>query len=294
MKNLKNITIPLAVILFLASINFAQAKKEILTNDKIIQMVEIGLDESIIAEKIRQSDCQCQTDTASLAKLKTAKVPNSVIMAMLNAASGNSSPNDGSGNSGKSSENPKENDSGILGKLQEPGIYVVDNGELKLIEPSVFSGTKSNFLLGAVTYGIKKSKVRATVRGKTANMAVSNSKPEFYFVFNPAYQNSGDAMTGLFWGMPATSPNEFVMVQMKVKDSSREAVMGEYGVWSMKTGASEKEIREYSFEKLKPGIYKVIPKENLATGEYCFYFASTVAGLGMAGGKIFDFSISGK
>ena len=96
----------------------------------------------------------------------------------------------------------------------------------------------------------------------------------------------------LWWGMPATSPAEFMLVQMNVKEASREAVMGEYGAFTgMSTGARDQDIREYSFEKIKPGVYKVSPKTNLAPGEYCFYYAATVVGLGFAGGKVFDFSV---
>jgi len=82
------------------------------------------------------------------------------------------------------------------------------------------------------------------------------------------------------------------MVHMTVKEASREAVLGEYGAWTgASMGARDQDIREYSFEKVKTGIYKVVPKTNLARGEYCFYYAGTVTGIGFAGGKIFDFGI---
>ena len=83
-----------------------------------------------------------------------------------------------------------------------------------------------------------------------------------------------------------------MMVHMNVKEASREAVLGEYGAWTgASMGARDRDIREYSFEKVKTGIYKVVPKTNLAPGEYCFYYAGTVTGIGFAGGKIFDFGV---
>ncbi|MBK6750563.1 MAG: hypothetical protein IPG67_11275 [Acidobacteria bacterium] len=79
---------------------------------------------------------------------------------------------------------------------------------------------------------------------------------------------------------------------MNVKSASREAVLGEYGAWTGVTmGARDKDIREYSFEKIRPGLYKVVPKSPLAPGEYCFYYAGSVTGIGFAGGKVFDFSV---
>ena len=284
----------------------AQSKREILTNAKIVELVRLGLDEEIIVEKIRQSDCQCETDTNALAKLKAAKVSKPIILAMLESSANqnsptslqnksysenndNNSPKDNTNNSTKSNSLSNK----ILGQMSEPGIYLFENGEMKQIEASVFSGTKANPLMGAMTYGIKKTKFRAKVRGKSANMQVSNAQPEFYFVFNPEYKNSGATMAGNLWfGMPATSPAEFMLVQMSVKESSREAVMGEYGAFTgMSMGARDKDIREYSFEKIKPGIYKVVPKTALIAGEYCFYYAGNVNGLGIAGGKVFDFSV---
>jgi hypothetical protein len=295
----------LAVMSFIAltfiQINSAQTKREALTNAKIIEMVKLGLDDEIIVEKIRQSECQCDTSTGGLAQLKTAKVSNAIIMAMLGSSPG--SRTDGDRNKNNSSNLPvRENvaksgnaDEKALSKISEPGIYLFENGEMKAIEPSVFSGTKMNPLMGALTYGIKKTKYRAKVRGKSANMQTAGTQPEFYFVFNPEYKNSGAAMAGLFWGMPATSPAEFVMVQMKQKEASREAVMGEYGTFTgMSMGARDEDIREYSFEKIKPGIYKVVPKTALGTGEYCFYYAGNVVGIGFAGGKVFDFTITGQ
>lgn len=304
-KKLAVLTI-LMLVLTLASKSSAQTKPEILTNEKIIQLIKLGLSEDVIVEKIRQSECRCDTSTNGLAKLKAAKVSDAIILAMLSSSPGSYSETPPPTNRGNAENKIEENTVSntnkvvssqteqLLRQISEPGIYILENGSMKQIEPSVFSGTKANFLMGAMTYGIKKTKFRAKVRGKSANMQISNSKPEFYFVFNPEYKNSGAVMAGnLFWGMPATSPAEFMMVQMNQKDASREAVMGEYGTFTgMSMGARDKDVREYSFEKLKPGIYKVIPKTDLTNGEYCFYYAGNVTGIGLAGGKVFDFSIT--
>lgn len=300
----KILTIFLLVTTALISVPtiFAQTKPEILTNEKIIQLLKLGLSENVVVEKIRQSECQCDTSTNGLTKLKAAKVSDAIILAMLNSSPGSYSetpPNREKNQTRIEVETvsvPDKKSSGatdaFLRKIAEPGIYIYENGEMKQIEPSVFSGSKTNPLMGVMTCGIKKTKFRAKVRGRSANMQTSNVQSEFYFVFNPEYKNSGATMAGLFWGMPATSPAEFMLVQMNQKENSREAVVGEYGTFTgVSMGARDKDIREYSFEKLKPGIYKVVPKAALATGEYCFYYAGNVTGLGIAGGKVFDFAV---
>jgi hypothetical protein len=282
----------LTLILLTTFTSFGQKNGEVLTNAKIIDMVKLGLSETIIVEKIRQSECRCDTSTSALAELKTAKVSDAIILTMMNsspaAIGGGTVANSVQNNSPEDAEQSK-----ILSQLTEPGIYLLEGGEMKNIEPSVFSGSKMSFLGSAMTYGIKKSKYRAKVRGKSANLQTFNGQPTFYFVFNPDYKNSGAVMAGnMFWGMPATSPAEFLLVQMDVKDKSREAVMGEIGTWTgVEMGARDKDVREYAFEKVKPGIYKVIPKAVLTPGEYCFYYAGNVTGIGFAGNKIFDFGI---
>ena len=137
-----------------------------------------------------------------------------------------------------------------------------------------------------MTYGIKKAKIRAVIRGKSANMQVISKRPDFYFVFGRDYGNAGAAMSG-FGGYAATSPAEFMMVSMAVKENSREAVLGEIGAFSTSTGASDKDVREYSFDKIKSGIYKVMPKTDLANGEYCFFYAGNSG----AGSKVYDFGV---
>lgn len=283
------------VILTLVSANNAQTKREILTNAKIIELVRLGLGEEIIVEKIRQSECQCDTSADGLAKLKAAKVPNTIIMAMLNATSENKSysenttENNSSKNAPTNSVETNGAGSQFLSQITEPGIYLFENGKLTMIEPTIYSGTKSSFLGTALTYGIKKAKIRAVVRGKSANLRVASARPEFYFVFSREYGNSGAVMAGSFYGYGATSPAEFMMIEMKVKENSREAIIGEANAFSASTGTPDKYIREFSFEKIKPGVFKVVPKIDLAVGEYCFYYA----GAGGAASKVFDFGVKG-
>lgn len=281
----------LATVMVVQSI-YTQTNREVLTNVKIIELVRLGLGEDIIVEKIRQSQCQCDTTSAGLAKLQTAKVPQAVIMAILNSSNGEKPFSD----SVPDKPQPKATQAGgpkdggpnrsELSQMAEPGIYLNENGKITAFEPTIYSGSKTNFLAGALTYGLKKTKIRAIIRGKSANMQVSTARPEFYFLFSREYGNAGAVMSG-FSGYAATSPAEFMMISMNVKQNSREATLGEIGAFSASTGASDKDIREFAFEKIRPGLYKVTPKIDLTTGEYCFYYAGNAG----AGNKVFDFGV---
>lgn len=271
-----------------------KAPKEVITNASVIELVKLGLGESIIIEKIRQSECAFDTSIEGLKQLKAARVSDAIIQAMLAPKPSRPSPDSrplGGSNfavTPPASNSPKPSDADP--QLQ-PGIYLQDKNGLREINPTTFSGTKGSYWGTALTYGIKKSRMRASVRGGSANTVIAQSRPTFYFYFDNSLASPGMAMSGMsFFG--ATSPAEFVLVKMDRKSNSREAVLMEFNSFGSSTGARDKDIQDFAFEKVRPGVFKVIPKESLDIGEYCFYYAGTPMGLGMAGGKLFDFSIT--
>lgn len=286
-------TILLAATIIIAGLNAAaQNGRETLNNQQIIELARLGLGEAVIVAKVQQSVCDCDTSIAAISKLKAARVPDAVIVAMLN----NSSAVTVSSLSSRVEQTPRQPakaSDAPLAKLTEPGIYLYEEGQLTTMEPSIFSGSKMNPFMSGLTMGVMKTKLRAKVRGRSANTHVRSQSPTFYFVFNTDYKNSGAVMAGTtFWGMSATSPAEFMLVEMTVKQASREAVLGEVGAFTgVSMGARDEDIREYSFDKIAPGVYKVVPRSPLAVGEYSFYYAGNVSGLGLAGGKVFDFSV---
>lgn len=256
-------------------------------------MVKAGLPESTIILNIERSASKFDTSAQALIDLNKVGVSAKILDAMINARQiGYSETLPVSDAGSASSKSTIENDP-LLKQMTEPGIYVIDKGKAIMIEPTIFSGSRTNPLLGAITYGLARTKMRAKIQRRAANVRSSSAQPIFYFVFNPAYRDSGAAMAGGWWGLPATSPNEFVLVSMDVKAASREAVIGEYGTFTgYNSGTRDKDTREYSFEKLGPGVYRVTPVTPLAPGEYCFYYAANVGGYGVAGGKVFDFGIA--
>jgi len=280
------------ILMILASA-FAFAQEKPLTNSDVVAMVKAGLPESTIILNIERSQSKFDTSAQALIELNKSGISAKILDAMIAAKQtgySESQPASATSETRISASPPADP---LLAQMEEPGIYIVDNGKVSLIEPTVFSGSKTNTFWGAVTYGIAKTKIRAKVQRKAANARAESAQPVLYFVFNPAYRDSGATMAGGWWGLPATSPNEFVLVKMEIKSASREAVIGEYGTFSgVSSGTRDKDTREYSFEKIRPGVYKVTITAPLAPGEYCFYYAGNVAGIGVAGGKIFDFGVT--
>jgi hypothetical protein len=61
------------------------ANEQVLKNDDIIKMAQIGLDSAAIIAKIKKSPCQFDTSVTALEVLKTASIPNEIILAMIEA-----------------------------------------------------------------------------------------------------------------------------------------------------------------------------------------------------------------
>lgn len=265
-------------------------QKEVLTNAIVIELVGLGLGESTIIEKIRQSECRFDTSLEGLRQLKAARVSDTVIREMMVPHSSTATAAPPAIPTASPAQAAVTNSSDPLAP-HEPGIYLDEKGQLVEINPTTFSGTKANFLGTAFTYGIKKTKLRASARGSSANLVTANRRPVFYFYFDKSLANPGLAMSG-FLSFGASSPGEFVLVKMERKGNTREAVLGEFNGYGSSTGAREKDVQEFSFEKVRPGVFKIVPRNNLEVGEYCFYYAGTPVGLAFAGGRIFDFSVN--
>lgn len=75
----------LALLILIAALP-AQAN-ELVTNETVAQMVQIGLNQDIILAKIEAGPSRFDTSTAALSELQKAKVPNPIIAAMINAGS---------------------------------------------------------------------------------------------------------------------------------------------------------------------------------------------------------------
>ncbi len=61
------------------------SKKEILTNNDVVDLLAAGLSPEIVEAKIKSSPCRFDTSPAALKQLKLAHIPNSVILAMVQA-----------------------------------------------------------------------------------------------------------------------------------------------------------------------------------------------------------------
>jgi hypothetical protein len=182
----------------------------------------------------------------------------------------------------------------------ESGIYYCKGEPCKLmeLEPSVYSQAKmGSGILTGITYGIAKTKMKATLSGSNANMQIEENNPVFYFYFDKNTTNNlGSSSAQNIWFSSATSPNEFMLIKFTESKNkkSREVVTGSFNSYAgLSSGIDDKYKVPFKYEKVSPGVYKVYTEKPLEAGEYCFMYAGgTTLGYGSTVlQKVYDFGV---
>jgi hypothetical protein len=281
--------------------------RERLDNEAVVAMTKAGLSPTAIVSKIQTSGSAFDVSTEALIRLKQEGVADEVIEAMLAAANEPSEPGvdvapQGSRlrrvtTPGLGSASPPEPFPADIGPNYAPGIYLLkqfpERWELVPVEPAVYTQAKaSGAWKTALSRGVLKTHYKAVLPGAHADLQVDVPRPVFYFVFD--VPNSSLSYSGSVWQGLATSANEFVLVKMEVKKSSREIVVGASSKYTGdETGTREADLLPFEYERVEPGVYKVTPKRALPHGEYCFYYGGVPSGHGARGAaKVFDFGVA--
>lgn len=253
-------------------------QKEVLNNDAVIQLKQLGLGEGIIVEKIKTSQCEFDLSLNGLKQLKAAEVSDNIISAMLSAKSAVNGNGNAFATQSADPNDPKSpHDAGIWLYYEASGKPVMTE-----LEPSVYSQSKSG--VGFFMQFGQTVKNKAVINSAHAELVITNRQPVFYFYFE-------HVQAGLSDSQGATSPNEYTLARFEVSENNNERrlVMGSLNAYSGGvSGAESKSVQSIDFQKLSPGIYKVSPKESLGDGEYGFFYSGNTGG-----GKVFDFGIKG-
>jgi len=257
---------------------------ETLTNASVISLVRAGLGDEAVIAKIKASDGKYNLSTDDLIALKNAGVPGGVIAAMLDA-------------SAKAAGSAAMSVTDINPMTPHPsGVYFIDTraNRLARMDPTMSSQAKTGGIWGyALTAGIASMSVKVAIAGDSARVSAA-SQPSFYFFFdesNPATSNlasswaAGDAMT-------VTSPAEFTLIRLMQKKGRREARVGSMNIAGAKTGVMDHDRILFDYDLVRPGVYKVTPKQALEPGQYGFIYALSGTGTkGAMTARIFDFQV---
>jgi len=258
---------------FILLLSFSSIAQETITNESVIQMQELGFDDHMIIDKINSSNVKFNASIADLSNLKKAGVSSNVISLIMQ----------------KSKHNTKS----------KTGIYyTLDSGKQKLIQPSVFSGTRTNAAAQKLVSGFINSKQKSALPKAKSNNVIKNNQPEFTFLFDVStvdvdnmqtQQGGGDLFN--WWFRTASSPNEFVLIKLTVRERKnlREIITGKGNSLSSSSGVDPKHALPFSIEEIEGNKFKVVA-ETLEPGEYAFFYQGQVPG-GRSNQSVFDFSI---
>lgn len=244
--------------------------KDTLTNEKIIQLTQLGLQPSVIVMKIQSSIAMFDVSTNELINLNNSKVSPDVITEMMKAAN---KQQDAVSNI-KNSSNPSV--------MHPSGIYYF-NASDTLSSLKKADGMAANYRTSGGGYGgFGGSSTFAVVSNKESKMNIMEAQPTFYFYFNDNGYKSAD------W-FAAASPNEFALVKFIEKRNERSFKIGgssshSFG-GSSNSGIPEKTKIAFEYTQVAQGIYKITFKEPLESGQYCFVQEQNLR-------KVFDFSIT--
>jgi len=163
-----------------------------------------------------------------------------------------------------------------------PGLYTLIRGadgqvHMVRLESTKPRGAKnSGMFLHALTQGIATSKTQQVIDGARATIELSQTKPVFY-AYIPDY---GGSFAG---GM---SVKDLVLTKFEVKGDTRLWTYAARGLFggSSEVGSDEKDRQGFTSEQMKPGIYKLTPVADLATGQYAFKYAFSYFDFGIEPG----------
>lgn len=251
----------------------ASAQDEVLTNQSITDMLELGFSNDVIVTKINTSKNNFDTSIQALKELKEKGVSNDIIVAMMQR--------------NKRSEDKEAREQSI-----KTGIYFKENDGFKKIFPAAISNAKTNTLGSKVTPHITNTKIKSVLSNEHSTNIIETNIPDFRFFFNNTKQMENTSKASNWRFTVASSPHEFVLVKLISKKGKRELKTGEIDLYSGNfAGVESKDIVICNIEVINETEFRVTPQTPILPGEYCFLYQGTTPHSYNNSQAVFDFSI---
>ena len=259
-------------------------------NEDVISMQTKGVSKKIILKKINLSPCKFNTNTESLIALNNAKVPEEITKVMMDPATSTSLASKNL-TSAKLAQHPQEipppktlTVSGIYYEAFQPKVEYI------ALEPSTTNQTKQGGIGEAMgnryTMGMTGTSTKVGLANQTANMVIEDAQPVFYFLLERDGKSIDEVRENTSSGV--ASPNDFVLVRVKVAKNGRMVEIGRKTSYGNESGFNSGTI-PFRFKKVSEALYKVYFEKEVPAGEYAFYYnkgSDQSKGL-----KLFDFSL---
>jgi PDZ domain len=263
----------LLIVLLIGSVCVGQQLSKRMTNQDVIDMVALGLPDDVIIAKIRAvTATDFDTDVSGLRALKSGKVTDPVIRAMISEPPGTIEiPARQRSASGVRNEVASQPDTASLSSHTDVGVYLVWNGELIEVQPEIVNWQTGGVLKSTATLGIVKGDVNGKVmRGRSPTQTT-----------NP--------IEFLVKTLEGTSVEEYQLLRLHQKSNRREFRSVTGGILHISGGADRDEL-PFRPESVGNRTWKIhLP--DLPNGEYGFLPPGMESRSISASGKMFTFGI---
>jgi hypothetical protein len=260
------------------------------------EMVKAGLPDDLITTKLKKESHPFDLTPQEMVALKKEGVSDNVIKVMLDPNATIAAPIIVPGLPGNrvSGATPDAgvSDAAIAANMNNPdaphdsGIYLYtekNNQKVMItLERAATQGTKTGVLGAAFTGGLVK-----VIPGPRSSIRTGDERPVFYFYFEEKSAGLGKAGFG---AQTVSNPSQFALVKLEVKKDHRETTIGTIGFASASSGTDSKSMIAFKADRIRSGMYRVVPTTNMEPGEYCFISGNSVGAAGAS--DIFDFSVN--
>lgn len=248
--------------MFATFYSYSQLKKDTLSNEKIIKMVNNKISSLLIQKSIsKASYCNFDLTSEGIINLKGNKVSDSIIVSMFDRETSVPTNSLNTGINSNEAQTTKQS------------VYQSSNKSLDELTPGIYyeSNNKEYIRLNSATSApsldkFMSSNVEYTILGKTALTIINTSLPEFYLKVGVGYENI------------VYQPTQFIVLYAKGKKGNRY-IQGKVGVFTSNIfDFSEKYIITPNFTRINDTLYKVTFEKKIPKGHYFFGPKNRLAG----------------
>ncbi len=237
-SRLKSISVVIFCLLSYIS-GHSQTNAETVTNQSVISLVKAGLDKSIIITTINNAQTDFDISTAGLTSLKKQGVPNEVIAAIVDKATGTTAPKSQTTKTSSTPPTQVEN-------INHPYISNATSSTILATEKST-----ADFKAKRIALGYGGANYQYELSGVKSNIRIPSSDAVYFLI-----KLSGNNI------------QEYTLYKADVSGNKRIAVIGKFKTITASAGleASKSVIGLTTTEE--NNLYKLTPSKKLETGEY--------------------------
>lgn len=238
--------------------------QQTMNNDAVIKLVKAGLSDDLIVSTINSQPGTYDTSTDGLIALKKAGVSDKVVDAIVTK-----------GLAPAAAPTATATASSLPQGVDEIGVYYKSKtGAWVEFDPEVVTFKTGGFLKSLATDGIVKGDMNGHVPGKESKLAIT--RPVDVLIYAP----------------DGTSPDEYMLLKMRINSNNREFRSMTGGVFHASTGAQRDNVA-FTATKIGTRLYEFTMGPETAPGEYGILPPGAISTSNAASaGKLFTFHIT--